>query len=328
MTTFLFTAIIVTGAILIYGVFIEPNWIEIRRVQIKNYRLQHTIGHLRIVYLSDLHISRIGYREKKTIKFVRDLKPDLVFITGDLVPFKKGFEPVANFLNKLRAKEGIWVALGNSDYSNENGLSILCHELTSKKLKSTVPIHILRNSHETILLPQPPNQSINCIDQSNSNDRLTIIGLDDPVTHRDDFAAALDGVPDDNAKILLMHFQNFRINPSTSEHFKSIDLVLSGHTHGGQIFVLKHLPSFINHWYFKRKSDKENKGLIKGNYRRIPSVFKGLYQQGQAIGYINRGLGTSYFPIRLGVRPEITVLEFTANDYYSLDHENTKLRNV
>jgi predicted MPP superfamily phosphohydrolase len=152
---------------------------------------------------------------------------------------------------------------------------------------------------------------MNCIGQSNANNRLAIIGLNDPVTHRDNLAAALDGLPEEDAKILLTHYQNFTINSKMSEHFKSIDLVLSGHTHGGQIFILKHLPSFVNRWYFKRKSDKENKGSIKANHRRVPSVFNGLCQQGQTIGYINRGLGTSYFPIRLGVRPEITVLEFS-----------------
>ena len=307
----IFTALIVIGGILIYGVLIQPNWIKIRGVQIKNHRLKRTIGHLRIVHLSDLHISTIGYREKKTITLVKDLDPDLILITGDLVAFKQGFGPVVDFLDKLQAKQGIWIALGNTDYSNENGLSILCHELNSKNLQDTGGIHFLRNSHETIVPSQTANQSINFIDQPKRNNCLTIIGLDDPVTHKDDLAAALDGVPQENAKILLTHYQNFTTNSDISKQFKSIDLVLSGHTHGGQIFILKHLPSFINHWYFKRKSDKENSRLIKADHGRVPSVFEGLYHQEQTIGYINRGLGVSYLPIRLGVRPEIAILEFT-----------------
>ena len=312
MVLYLFTALILIIAILIYGFFIEPNWIKIQRVQIKNHRLRRVIGHLRIAHLSDLHISTIGHREKKTIKFVNDFNPDLIFITGDLVAFKQGFEPAVDFLNKLKVKLGIWVALGNSDYSNENGLSILCCEPNSKKSKNMGAIHFLQNSHETIVLPQATNQSINCNSQSNCNNRLTIIGLDDPVTFRDDLPAAMNGVPEENAKILLAHYQNFTTNSDISKQFKFIDLVLSGHTHGGQIFIFKHLPSFINHWYFKRKSDKENSRLIKADHRCVPSIFEGLYQQGHTIGYINRGLGVSYLPIRLGVRPEITILEFTA----------------
>jgi len=104
----------------------------------------------------------------------------------------------------------------------------------------------------------------------------------------------------------------FNTGSAHCARFKSIDLVLSGHTHGGQIFILKHLPSFSSHWYFKRKADKENSRLIKADHRRVPSVFEGLYHQEQTIGYINRGLGVSYLPIRLGVRPEITILEFIA----------------
>jgi len=308
----IFTALIVIGAILIYGVFIKPNWIKIQRVQIKNHRLRRIIGNLRIVHLSDLHIRKIGYREKKAIIFVNDLNLDLILITGDLVAFKQGFEPVVDFLNRLKTKQGIWVVLGNSDYSNENGSCILCHEQNSKELKNTGSIHFLRNSHEIIVPSQTANQSINFIDRSKGNNCLTLIGLDDAVTYKDDLVAALDGVPQENGKILLTHYQNFTINSDIGKQFKSIDLVFSGHTHGGQIFILKHLPSFISHWYFKRKSDKENSRPIKGDHRRVPSVFEGLYHQEQTIGYINRGLGVSYLPIRLGVRPEITILEFIA----------------
>jgi len=306
-----FIAILI-GAIVLYAVFIEPNWIRIRRVQIRNTRLHRTIEHLRAVHLSDLHINKIGYREKKAIKFVNHLHPDMVFVTGDLAVFKQGFEPAVNFLHKLKATQGIWVVLGNIDYCNDSGSYSSSHELNTQKLKDNDGIHFLCNSHETISLPHRPNQSPNPADRSKDNNRVTIIGLDDPVTHKDDLAAAMHGAPDESAKILLTHYHKFTTNSDMNERSKSIDLILSGHAHGGQIFILKYLPSFIIHWFFKGKSDEENNGQKKANYRHVPSHFKGLYRQGETIGYVNRGFGTHFLPIRLGVRPEITLLEFVA----------------
>jgi len=198
------------------------------------------------------------------------------------------------------------------DYWNDHGSRTLYQKATIQKLKDVDTIHFLRNSHETISLSETANEPHNLAHQSKDDNLLTIIGLDDPVTHKDDLAAAIDNIPEETPKILLTHNQSFTINPGISERSKSIDLILSGHPHGGQVFIFKYLPSFVIRWYFKRKSDDKNHGPAKTSGNSVPSVFQGLHRQGNTIGYVNRGLGTSYLPIRLGVRPEITLLEFVA----------------
>ena len=302
----------IAAILLIYGVFIEPNWIEIKRATIINDRLASTIGHLKVIHLSDLHINTIGYREKKAVKILNSLCPDIIFVTGDLKAFKAGFGPVSDFLNQVSAKLGIWAVFGNSDYRKENGEETLGEELNSGEIKKLNGINILRNSHDTISIPKTNNSTYGTIDKFPDNIGVTVIGLDDPVTNRDDLSIATNGMPVNTATILLTHFQKFTINSVAKEQFKSIDLMLSGHTHGGQIFFLKYLPSFILQWYFKRKSDKKNRDATNKKHSRIPSVFEGTYMQGKTIGHINRGLGSSFYPIRLGVRPEITILEFRA----------------
>jgi predicted MPP superfamily phosphohydrolase len=131
----IFAALAVIAAILIYGVFIEPNWIEIKRAKIINDRLASTIGHLKVIHLSDLHINTIGYREKKAVKILNSLCPDIIFVTGDLKAFKAGFGPVSDFLNQVSAKLGIWAVFGNSDYRKENGEETLGEELNSGEIK-------------------------------------------------------------------------------------------------------------------------------------------------------------------------------------------------
>jgi predicted MPP superfamily phosphohydrolase len=228
---------------------------------------------LNIAHLSDLHMKRMGSREQKVLEILKDEKPDLIFITGDLIQFKSEFEPVVLFLSKLYAPLGIFVVLGNTEYSNENGSCIFCHEKGSSRLKENRQITFLRNSLSLL----------------NVNGKIiNIIGVDDPVNKKSDLDAALKGVHPNSPLILLAHSPEIFEEASNA----GMDLLFCGHTHGGQIFITKFLRKVFP--------------LIDPALEFL----EGFFQKGNMLMYVSHGIGTSFLPFRLGVKPEITFFEF------------------
>ena len=127
------------------------------------------------------------------------------------------------------------------------------------------------------------------IKKSSKSSKLAIIGVDDPVTKRHNLETAVNNLPEEIPRILLSHSPEI-INDAIN---KKIDLMLAGHTHGGQIFLVSWFKNYLT-WL----------GL------RIPRFISGYHKLSNTSMYVNRGIGTSIFPIRLGVRPEITVIQF------------------
>jgi predicted MPP superfamily phosphohydrolase len=121
------------------------------------------------------------------------------------------------------------------------------------------------------------------------DDGFWIVGLDDPSERHDDMSGAMQGVPAGAAGILLAHSPD--IVGRLANY--SFELILVGHTHGGQI----NLPLVRDGW------------LRDDSARRYQA---GMYEIGASKLYVNRGVGTYYLPIRLGARPEITLFTLHA----------------
>jgi len=216
----------------------------------------------RIVHISDVHIKRFGRREKKVVEAVNDLNPDALFITGDVVS-RHVPEEVEKFLWGIKAKYGKWAVLGNREHE-------CC--LTGEKVKRCYEKYGV-----TLLI--------------NENDRLYIkesfigvIGVDDPFTLHDNLIRALDGLPENSPRVLLSHSPGI-VNEACE---RGISLVLSGHTHGGQI-ALPGIGSLMR--------PREWSGYVAGKYRK----------NGTQI-YVNRGIGTSTIPLRLFCPSEIALI--------------------
>jgi len=270
---------VITIVLLIFTVFIakayyDTNSLEIKHHTIQNIRLEEVLRGLKIAHISDLHIKRIGPREKKIINILNEEKPDLIFFTGDFIGFKCSFNPVISFFRELRAGTGIYGVLGNIDYSNENGSCMLCHKEGSKELigEHINKVNILRNSAIELNINGKP---------------INIIGLDDPVERKDDLRIALSKVNPIAPSILMAHSP--RVFKKASN--LGIDLLLCGHNHGGQIFFLKYFRSLL----------KDGASL---------KYLEGFYQQEKTLMHVSRGAGTSFLPFRLGVKPEITFIQF------------------
>lgn len=220
---------------------------------------------LRIVQLSDLHVSDVVTRAwvRDVVEKVNALQPDLIVLTGDFVDghprdLMENIEPLAD----LRARCGVHACTGNHDFYS--GLGDWLPRFRQ------LGLGVLRNEHVVLDVNGTP---------------LTLIGLHD-LTERvrgqgPDPAQAVKGAPEEGFRILLEH------HPQEAPNRASFaDLMLCGHTHGGQIPLLAPLIR------------RANNGFVAG-----------IYHVGDMILYVNRGTGVwGGLPLRLGVPAEISLL--------------------
>ena len=96
---------------------IEPYQIDVHHITIQATTINKVLKDKIAVHLSDLHISKIGRREKNILKIIDELNPDIIFLTGDYVKWGCDYEASLVFLARLKAKIGIWAVLGDYDYN-------------------------------------------------------------------------------------------------------------------------------------------------------------------------------------------------------------------
>lgn len=238
---------------------------EITEMDIHIRRLNAGLDGLRIVQLTDIHHSLYTPLEdvERAVRMTNHLEPDLIALTGDYVTFSPTYIwPVAQVLGRLRARLGVFAVLGNHDFQVD--ADEMTHALEAHH------IHVLRNAHYAV---------------QSGHARLWLVGVDDLWWSADDLEAGMRHVPARDPKILLCH------NPvgirMAAEHH--IDLVLSGHTHGGQV----RLP-VVGALYTRSKLGKR---FISG-WNRL---------DGTQI-YVSRGIGKVLLPVRVGCPPEIACL--------------------
>ncbi len=262
---------------LTYAVRVEPTWLELNEHQVPIAELPHAFSGLRIVQLSDLHCSRqvTPAYLAEAVELAQAQKPDVIALTGDFV--HKGFrhvEAAAQVVGRLRAPLGVFAVLGNHDYSVRNALGRRrfphLHKAVARSLTGQ-GIRVLHN--ETVTL-------------SRGSARLHITGVADLWSRVCDPERAFHGLCPDVPRIVLAH------NPRTIEHIgkQRCDLMLSGHTHGGQI----NLPR-LGRITLGKKSKR---------------FAAGMYLHERSFLYVNKGVGFG-LRIRYNVRPEVAVMVLT-----------------
>jgi predicted MPP superfamily phosphohydrolase len=260
-------------ALIIYGILIEPDQIEIHHVSIHDRYLGRILENKIIVQISDLHMHKIGSREQKVLEILNSLKPDIVFLTGDYVPWNGDYERALDFLSLLRARIGVWAVMGDYDYSRSRKSCAFCHEEGSGTLTRKHSVRFLRDSSELVHFTEGT---------------LRIEGMDaeggNMFSPRKVFVS-LDG---DIPSIILSHTPlNFDLISDNSNV-----LMLAGDTHGGQV----PLPG----WLFR----------VLG-YKKNALYNQGLFEKGQKKMYVSRGIGTSHLSFRLFTPPEVVILHFS-----------------
>lgn len=258
--------------------------LKVFREQIVIPGLPEAFSGLQIVQLSDLHLAGFynhpGYI-RAVVERVSALEPDLLLFTGDMVHnFSEELDPFREILAGMKASLGKFAVLGNHDYGHYFNWSSWEEEAANlAKVKEQIRaagFDLLLNEHRTISL---------------SGHSLEIIGVENwgkpPFPQQGDLDAALAGTDPQRIKILMSH------DPSHWDlqvrEKENIALTLSGHTHGMQFgFELGRFRWSPSRWTYKH--------------------WAGLYRENGQYLYVNRGLGYTGFPGRVGIRPEITLL--------------------
>ncbi|MGH7230028.1 MAG: metallophosphoesterase [Nitrospiraceae bacterium] len=220
----------------------------------------------RAVQLSDLHLDSYKPRHDAILNTIAELNPDWIFITGDLLNIPRGLPHLFRFLSGLRALAPVYLTLGNHDHASGVPLDRFVELADRHKL------HLLMN--QAVFIPMPSGE-------------LAISGLDDPSTHRADLRCIPSPMPG-RFTILLAHAPNV-LDLLDSGH--AVDLILCGHSHGGQ-WRFPIIPPF---WL-----PYGCKGRSHGHY----------HQNGHTM-HVNRGIGWSLLPIRWNCAPEIVLIEWT-----------------
>ncbi|KYH33317.1 metallophosphoesterase [Neomoorella mulderi] len=270
----LFGAALLLGflLLLVFESVLGSHRLTVETVEVRLETLPPELDGLRIIQLSDVHYGFGWFRHKdrviSVIERVRSLSPDVVVLTGDLLDMSAPPSLVdALPLEGIKAPLGAYAVLGNHDHAV--GQAVVVRALAGKGINVLV------------------NESVRL---ENGGVPFWLVGVDDPFTGEPDLDKALTNVPMDAFKILLAHAPDFA--PRAAE--AGLPLVLSGHSHGGQVC----LPG-VGGLAYPPLGRKYSQGLhrVEGTRTWV---------------YTNRGLGTSIVPVRLFCPPEVTVLTLRA----------------
>ena len=258
-------AVTFVAAAALYGLLIEPYWLEPTYCHLA-LPLSRP---LRIAHLSDLHTHGLGRLEREVLALLSREQPDLIVVTGDTVvngsltgaghPGNDArlYQAAWQFLSRLRAPLGVYVVRGNWEVTR-----VLPNE---------------REFYEKAAVSLLINESVRV------RDDVFLVGLDDPGWESPDVDAALGRVPPDAFSIVLLH------SPAFFDRLAGrCDLVLAGHTHGGQLRV-----PFVRPLWLPPMSGRFAAGWYEARGSRM---------------YVSRGIGTSGLPVRFLCRPEVAFI--------------------
>jgi len=247
-----------------WGVWIERRRLCVRTLELSIPGLDPALDGLRVAHLSDLHIGGFDSvaQGRRWVERANALLPDIVAVTGDLVTTgAHWYDDAADVIGRLKGRLGVFVSLGNHDQWDAPRLVGALEREGAR---------VLRNAWELV---------------GGADGGIVVAGLDDRYTKKDDLLRTLAGRPEGVPTLLLAHYPETFADAQRHE----VALVLSGHTHGGQIGV----PFFADR-------------LHLGTFTRHSG--RGLYRRGASALYVSAGLGTTGPPLRLGIPPEIALL--------------------
>lgn len=257
-----------------YGYHVEPTWLEVNRFDLAIRDLPAAFHGTKIAHLSDFHCGKhipLGYIENALDRTAAE-KPDLIALTGDFID--RGPEHVgaaAKLFGHLKAPLGVFAVLGNHDFSVHNARGVRRHPGLHQTISDALGdqgVKVLRN--ESVRFDR-------------GSDGLIVAGVDDLWSCESDPHRALEGSCPKTPRVVLAH------NPQSVDQFAGhrFDLLLSGHTHGGQV-----------NW----------PGLGRVLLGKKASRWAaGLYPHDQGHIYVNKGVGFGW-RFRFGVRPEVAVI--------------------
>lgn len=264
---------------MLYGALIGRERAQVEEVEIRFENLPESFDGYRLVHISDIHARSYAKRQKsleRAIETINGLNPDLIAFTGDLITLDASeIGPVKHILQSMKATDGIAAVVGNHDYG-------IYSNQTDKRAKGKILSEVIseeRSMGWSVLMDD-------CLTINRGPDSVAIVGVQNtsPSRHfpsKGNLWQASKGT-EGMFRILLthdpMHWEAEVIG-------KDYPLTLSGHTHAMQLSLLGWSPS---RYLFKQH--------------------RGLYSKGNQYLYVNIGLGETIIPVRIGARPEITLI--------------------
>lgn len=275
---------------LIYG-FGNKYKYNLQKIALSFAHLPQSFKGFKIIHVSDIHSGSFTDKEAvmKGVEKINEQDADVVLFTGDLVNYSADeMKDYMDVFSKVKAKHGVYATLGNHDYGFPTGAT--GDEVKAKQLANAarvVEVHkqlgwkTLSNDH-TVVEKNGEQIAIMGVDNTSAKVNFPSFGR-----LADTHAAAKD-IP---FKILMSHDPS-HWNAEVTSQYKDIALTLAGHTHGMQFGV--EIPGF--RW-----------SPVKYVYKQ----WAGLYEEAQQKLYVNRGFGFIGYPGRVGILPEITLIELS-----------------
>lgn len=273
------------SALAIDGIIFGKYRHTVRKVKLRFKNLPESFKGYKIVQISDVHSGSFFNPQKlqKAIDLINEQDADVVLFTGDMVNnYADEFKPFIPLFKSIKAKDGKFSILGNHDYGDYGAWNSREEKAqnipTLKNYQAEAGFKLLRN--ENIALEK-------------NGEKIYLLGVENwgikPFPQYGDLDKALKGVPEDAIKVLMSHDPT-HFDEVVKKHKTNVHLTLSGHTHGMQF------------------------GLDLKNIKWSPVKFKykkwaDLYESEGKYLYVNRGFGVIAYPGRVGINPEITVIE-------------------
>ena len=274
------------GSVLVYGMVEGAYRYQVRRSVVKIKNLPASFDGFKIVHISDFHIGSLWRLDRvgAGVRLINAQKANVVFFTGDYVNSRADeMTPFLPMLKTIKAPLGVFCILGNHDYGTHNWFATNQEKARQGVLIQKIPAllgwQLLRNQHQFL---------------HRGADSIAVLGVENWGDSRQNgrhgnLPKAYAGTERVAVKLLLSH-DPLHWQQQVTQDFKDIAFTFSGHTHGMQIGF-------------------DNAVLRWSPMQYIYAQWAGIYQIGFQYLNVNRGFGVGLYPGRLGIWPEISVIE-------------------
>lgn len=271
-------------ALLIFFFYFQNNSIVISNYTISSDKIPPNFNGYKIVQLSDLHSKSFGNDQKNLVKKIKNLEPDSIVFTGDLIDsYRYDEETSLILMERLVQIAPVYYVTGNHEWWSGKFDSL------EDKLK-IIGVQVMRNKTEEITIGTNKIQIIGIDDPANVEESNVEESYEETGKTEKNITDLIDIEGEDYFQILLSH----RPEMFSLYDKYGFDIVFSGHAHGGQFRI-----PFVG-------------GLIAPDQGFFPEYTSGKYTSDNTTMIVNRGLGNSIIPIRIFNRPEIVVVTLSS----------------